>query len=566
MKAKLDVNFEANYHIELVEASTGDVKQAADFHNIPVAGLSSCLAAASQLSVPAGGSESSYTGTFMIVNTLRVGSGSTAPTRNDTALAEQLWSMQYASKKFEWADDYTGRVTATYVFPATSAYVGTIREVGLACMGGSMSGGSWFERHDALLCTRALITDSEGQPISFEKTDLDILTVTVTVEMSLSSSSASFKIFKHCSYIRHILYGLSNDYYGSHGTFSGTHGQINVCRFEADIERHYAKNAGPENIDQAIATYGMLPRTRDANGAHIEYPVKRLLATTVTSERYYKAVAIPGIGYWKMPNEDVLPTYTISSIAIGTGDGETTQFTNPLCYFKEETDIVYKNGVALTRGVDYEIYNIGNRNCLPEVTDILGIPKVTSAAVSNTTLEQRPLFIPTTLYGTPSKLAEYFGDEIAWCFSGSNPLYLEYDEAVTMNCLKCTGGLRSMSGTNGYNNIAVGTMFYLDASEDGITYNEVGSATLATSNGPFEIEFTNTTAKYWRLRTSHNGLVSIYSSNPDYYMTLNRKEPYVTFTEPPANGDVLTMDVGMDIIMKNSNFVIDTGCTLDITF
>lgn len=563
MKANVGINFSANYCMKLIDASSGNVKQQADFHNIPVVGFRSCLA--SIYSTSASGAADVNSAYNQLLNTLRLGSGSSEPSQSDTALSNQLWSVLNSGITFKWVDDYTGRATASYTIPATTAYVGTVREVGLACRAAGRNNYGSYNTDNALLCTRALITDSEGQAIEFEKTDLDILVVTVVVDMSIRSSSSAFEVFKRSMFIKNVLTGEYTSYFG----FGSEYGYPNLCRFHTDVEQYHTKASVGGVIETSVGSYSTLRRGwSDTVNAFVQYPVTRLLATVITSERYYKAIAIPGVGYWRLPNEEVMPTYTISGLAIGTGDGVKTQFTNPLSYFKEGTDVVYKNGVALTRDVDYTIHHAGNINCLPEVNEkVAGVPKITSSAYTNTTLSLRPLFLPTSFYGTPTQLKTYFGsDNVDYCFSNTYPLLLEYPEAVTMNCMKCTGSLRNMNGTNGYNNIPSGTTFYIDYSDDGVDYVELGSASLTEANGPFTIDFADTTAKYWRLRTSYSGVVCIYSSSPEHYMTLSRKQPYITFAEAPAEGDVITMDVGMDVIMKNSNFVVDIGATLIFSF
>ena len=129
--------------------------------------------------------------------------------------------------------------------------------------------------------------------------------------------------------------------------------------------------------------------------------------------------------------------------------------------------------------------------------------------------------------------------------------------------------MRAITGTGSgdYTTLPVGTIFYIDASENGTEYTELGSAATTASGynaeTAFDIDFDDTTAKYWRVRTNYTahpiGMAPPYGV---YYMTLNRKDPYIKFTTPPAEGDIITMDVDMDVIMKNSNFVVDVECKI----
>lgn len=553
MNANLGLKFNNKYNARLIDSKTGKVKQSTDFTNMVTIGIERFMTIAS-----VNATEYDRNSVYNMLSYLDVGSGSTAPTYEDTELDTFLWQASPASSSYEWVDDYTIRGTATYSFPATSSYVGNVHEVGLRGHTYISGGGNG----KTSLCTRALLTDSEGTPISFIKTDTDILELTVTIEISVSSSDPKFTIIKKSQF-------LLNFVTGSNSSIAGVYGYMNLCRYHADVEKANAaftnRVNGNSTLDKMVNSSIVAKRKNDAeeNVLYIRWPVVRILSTDITEERYYKAFALPGIGYWKLPNEDVFPAYTITGISIGTGDGTTTEFENPLCYFKKDTDKVYKNGAQLTRGTDYIINNVGNKDCLPEVAELNSPVKVTSAAVTSTTLNHMLLFVPSAYQSANAATAS---EDFAICFSGNSPLYIEYENEVTLNCLKSTGGFRYLQGTNGYGYVPTGTTFSLDYSLDGETYIEVGSYTTTTYNyttaTAFDITFEAVTAKYWRLRTSYTSYPIGISYGAGRYIMLNFKDPYITFAEAPADGDILTMDVDMDIAMKNSNFVIDVGAII----
>ena len=542
MNADIQMSFKNNYHVELVEANTGTIKQSGDFHNTVISNFYYLLTGANFKE---------------ILGALDVGSGTSTPSFTDTSLANKLWRASGSAVSFSWLTDYTARASCTYTFPATTDYVGTVTEVGLVSK--SYYSGSFVVNSYGKMVTRALLTDSEGQIISFEKTDLDILKITVTVELTFSSSNDSFKIFKRNYLTRRILdSSISSSSYA----LNVAYGYVNLCRYYADME--LANMYYDSSTDQALTA----TPTGDFTTRLITYPSTRLPATTITDERYFKAIALPGLGYWELPNEEIFPAYTISGISIGTGDGTTTAFTNPLCYFKAGTDKVYKNGVQLTRGVDYTINNRGNAKCLPEVAEFDTPIKVKSDVSSVTTLSSIVPFIASAQDVTTlrNSVQESLFSGFSLTFNQANPLYIEYAEATTFNCLKCVGQFVAFSGTNGYNNVPNGSKIHLDYSIDGVEYTELGSyTTTSTSNHTFSLDFADTTAKYWRLRvtTTVSGEIGFSSGfSGEQFITLNRKDPYITFIEAPADGDVLTMDVDMDVIMKNANFVVDAGCTI----
>lgn len=550
MNTKINMHFNNTYYLELIDASSGEVKQKGTFHNIVTKDFMACFVGRTR-----GSSEGSASNQRRSIGFLAVGKGTNPPTKDDTSLGSQLWSQRItpSTSDFEWLDEYTGKCTYTVTFPATSSYVGTVTEVGIL---GFYAGSSSVSA--TTLHTHALLTDSEGQLISFAKTDTDILKVSVSIELSLSSIDEHFKVFKYPFIVADMLLIIS----ASNSDFTNAIGKLNLCRFHYDIENfelYRNKVNSSRKIEQEVNA-GVLSSYTDE--CYLRFPVTRLGTDTITAERYFKGVAIPGIGYWKLPNESIFPAYSIVDIEVGVGDGTRTDFDNPLCYFKEGTDKIYKNGVQLTRGVDYTISNVGNAKCLPEVAELVVPSSITSGDTSISTVAWYPMFLPSSAQNAGAINT----GNIARLFSSTNPLFIEYDEPVTFNCLKSTGGFYKRYGDNSADGLSSGTSFYLDYSTDGVIYTELGSyktVTSGSSGSAFNIDFEDTTAKYWRLRTSSTTPIGMYAQGEQ--IMLNRKDPYIKFAVAPAEGDVITMDVMMDVIMKNSNFVLDVGCRIDFS-
>lgn len=544
--AKAKAKFELNntYIVELIDSKTNELKQSGKFHNIATVGLLQSI------------TNEWFMGIF---SDLLIGSGTNTPAYTDTALGNLLWSItdvESVKPTLEWLSDYTARAQKTFTVPATSSYVGTVTEVGLRC-----NSRTNYGTYDGPLATHALLTDSEGQIVAFNKTDTDILKITVIVEATLSSSDANFTIFKRPGILRYLLNCVASDSQVS------THykvGYMSLCRFYYEVENLEttigSSSISPMSIDQ-IVSGGAVSGSSNASSSYITWATSRLPATTQTTERYYKAIALPGIGYWKLPNENILPAYSLSAMNIGIGDGSTVSFANPIGYFKKDTDRIYKNGVLLTRDVDYTIDNFGNKDCLPELADKLNIVKAVSDVVVSGGSTYCPLFTPSST----SKVANTFDRTTTTpAFNASNPAYIEYEEEVEINCLKSTG-LYAVNSTGGYSPIPAGTKFFVDYSTDGETYTEVASIATPDTSGAFSLDFATTKAKYWRVRTNNSTNSYVALPTAGNYVTLNRKNPNIVFSEAPADGDVLTMEVDMDIIMKNSNFVVDLAARVDFT-
>ena len=560
MQTSINLKFNNTYDVKLINSTNGEIKQSGSFHNIVTKNLMQMLMGGHSTNLqPFSGSGGSWQ-LYNILAGLVVGSGTNEPSFTDTALQSKLWEAGPSSTSREWLNDYTVRCTGKYSFPATSSFVGTISEAGLGPNYREYYNGNYNTRFDPnCLMTHSLFTDSEGQVISFNKTDLDILEVSVTVEISMASSSENFILYKK-PYLLAVIAGFVT-FSSAYNSFSNM-GGIDLRRYRYDLENLTTGLS----VEQASADSGYkdITLTYDGSTAQITVPQARMGTGTITEERYYKAVALPFLGYWKLPNENVLPAYTISGLQVGVGDGVTTTFENPLNYFKAGSDKVYKNGVQLVNGVDYTLSNICNKDYLTELSDFNYPIKVTSSLMGSELLNninyQVCSFIRPSI--TPYKKPSQFDTNTECCaFNYDNPILIEYEEAVTLNYLKAYE-LITVYLNNGDTNSTYGECtFYVDASQDGEVYDNLGSYT--ANSGTFTFDFTETTAKYWRIRTSYNeSNRALILSGQGRYLTLGARKPNIVFTEAPAADDVITMDVEMDVIMKNSNFVLDIGCSI----
>lgn len=552
MRTDIAMTFNNNYHIELIDSKTNEIKQSGNFHNIVTCGFFKLLCGTYSTSdnfPTTDRSDLDYSAYSNILYALSVGSGSREPNLTDTYLQSPLWTVDGSGNNVRWLDDYTVKLSSEFTFPATTSYVGEVREVGLL--------GRYYRTYqsygrDATLLTRSLLTDSEGQPISFKKTDTDILKITVTVEFAINSSVDNFTLFKKPAVMNSII---SN----SDSCPRNRVGKLCMLENVYDLKQDDIPFIAAYHCS-CVELSGAISVATKKDEGYFRYPTTRLGSTNITTETYYRAIVIGGIGYWELPNENIFPAYSITDISIGTGDGSTLSFDNPLCYFKKDTEKIYKNGVLLTRNEDYTIDNKGNRLGLPFIND--EVPTRIYSNAGDVTYAVLIPFLPSSYLVTKGNETRNF----ARGFNAANPLYVEYEEPVTFNCIKCLGSMFACTAS-GYDDVPTNTTFYFDYSNDGIDYEELGSVTTTAIRGVFELDFIETTAKYWRLRTNCNrsGVLAIqsYDTSDRLGLYATRKNPYITFSEAPADGDLLTMDVEMDVIMKNSNYAVDVGCQIN---
>lgn len=543
MKAKLAIKANNTYKVELINGSTGETKQEGTFHNIVTNEMKRLLV------FTTGTNASSMENNWYCsaLYRLRCGSGTTTPAATDTKLTTPIWSLFSGTNSgVTWITPTTARCTGVFTIPASASYVGTVTEIGLYPL--TVPHTVYGDRGIGSNCvTHALLTDSEGQVISFVKTDLDILKITVTIELSFNIADDAFIPFPRPNIFNYMLNAV-----GSLGA-PWPYGGLELRRFHNDISNETAIRGAeaPAALDAAFPNSHLA--TNNGTRLGIDWPKVRIASSSYTSETYFRGLVITGLGGWQLPNESIFPAYTIQGISIGTGDGETTQFLNPLSYFKKDTEKIYKNGIQLTRGVDYTISSISDSGHIREISDIKGLlPKKVSYTGSHNKYNSNAMpLLRATMLPTTTQATDVIGG-----FTNSAPLKFEYDAPVTLNYLKAVN-LRTFSG--GYSDFT-GTIT-LESSADGETYTEVAKGTGAN----FDVSFIDTTAKYWQLKTTSTSSDrgDTYCMNNSCYISVGYSDPYITFTEAPAVNDVLTMDVEMDIIMKNSNFVVDAEASVD---
>lgn len=566
MQGDIKAKITGLYHVTLTDSVTGEIKYNNTFHNILTThGLRSLT----PYKLVDGGDE--------VTNGLYVGTGTAVPEFSDTGAKSLLWTTSAVSVVREYLNNgYTQKTTKSFRFPATSSYVSdAISEAGLYYNTAfSYTGGV---RRTYMWLTRCLFTDSEGHVITITKTDLDILDIVVELEITMTSSNSSiFKLYPKQNQLNTIMVGLDS--------YSREYGTLGLFKFDEDVNGVYPYlRSGSGTLQNPFGSYTMnMPAlggsiNNENKIATITSATVRIPNTVLTDEVYFRGLGFGTYGIFMLPNASFNP-YTISNIPIGTGDGETTEFTNPLSYFMKDTEVIKIDDVALTRGTDYTINNMGNVNkkfevCqnIKPVTAISGI-LYNDPVFGDYTSEVSSMFKPTTV----SRKAISQFDTSTECFgiNSSNSAILDFGEAKTFNFIKGYNIklLRKQISNNAYSIVNPTATVYVDASNDGEHWTNVCETTIASNS--IAADFDNAaTAQYWRIRTSQVDTDNIYdfaiiiqSTNytSDCGIALGYCDPIITFNTAPADGSIITMDVNMDIIMKNGNFAIDLAPAISL--
>jgi hypothetical protein len=290
-----------------------------------------------------------------IADQCNVGSGSSAPSANDTNVTSLLWRIAEDSSNPCWTELSQDKLSRTwhltYVIPASSSYVGTIREIGLVV--GNISNYPTF--------THALITDAEHNPIEIDKTYLDevVITVAVTLTRPLYTFGFGWCFYNGSlgeSHIRNLLLNNTLDQAN------------NYCRLT--LTSSWFWDGTPTMFCVRTREISQLTYDNNTHAISGSYEFDNTLAFT----DYINSLTVcggtisfyGGSGYHPptfrvlLPNTDIFPVTTLTGISLGTGDGITTDFAPIIPAWVANSEIVYVDGVAMTRGIDYLVDNLAN--------------------------------------------------------------------------------------------------------------------------------------------------------------------------------------------------------------
>lgn len=490
---------------------------------------------------------------------LAAGSGSTVPSESDTALSKYLWSTTTIENiQLPEIVENMWELKFRFKFPATTSYVGTITELALY----SSSINSNY------IMTRALIKDTEGNPISITKTDIEVLYVDIHMQMRLSSNS-------HLVWIPHYF-----RYKNDHSLIAAFPNFSNMFM--------YACGAYPDEFTDGrrlgskvtpTMTYSTSTDTMQASKG-------RFTTDNMPNQTYINAIIlIPDGGTysannpmacWKFPDSDVFPPVTLANMRVGTGDGETTEFVPPLNFWMKDTEKIYVDNVLQIRGVDYTCDHINNLSgqyaLMPSnFCKIKNKIKRESSATNVSHYGYHPLkggYIQN--YSGWSEGTSYTYYSLEW--DNEHPLEWELIEDPQIPIDADTfvmQGITARHGTFSSYNMQ-GVKFTLSYSVDGQSWNEIETYTQTTpeSVASYTFRFETVRAKYWKLSvdmseakftTIRNYSVCCNDNNKLSYLRKQGKP--IVFAKPPENGAIITMEADIDRPMKNENFVIDVNPT-----
>lgn len=474
-------------------------------------------------------------------------------------------------------------LTYQFIIPANTTYVFTAGSFGIThhCSSNMDPGTTYL--NNLHYYTRGQLKDAEGNPITINKTALDKLII--DVEWQLNFVDGDFTWFKGWDNLmnhaqisgREFTAMLTNMLYIS---------TLPIDKGKVSHRQYYYDQVGYESLNCALNwMYKLNPAWKKDAMTDYAYKPTETPQIRVPQEmlpgRYINTIGILGVGAIQLPNSNVFPNYTMQDIPVGTGDGSTTDFECPIPCFLKDTDKVYKNGILLTRDVDYTIDHKHNRQKCLSISEgnfakiIDGcIYQYTANKVKKGSTLWGGIFMPfSACIDIPgSYQASYYYYTIKFYkMSTSKPMILDMEKETEINYF-----------VSPY--IKGGDKLKLYHSNDNINYTYVGevnvlSTHIAAGNNIPEVNklsFNTIKARYWKIEiTSKDGKDAEYEfdnythSNSNTSIEETKTYMYnqcgflgyvgepIKFKTPPAKGDIITMDVSLDRPYKTTQNVID---------
>jgi len=449
------------------------------------------------------------------------GKGSGTPASTDTALFNKIGALSVNGyNDHTYAVDYrTGvaRRQAVGTINAEEAVGETITELGIG--------------YDATHCvTHAMLEDMEGNPISIEKTDTDVIKIYATIFVHWPDGGwygGSVNVRSVASNYTLIAFLTGA---GSGGTVQdGILKFGRIARITGTSGNDKRTNTKALAINKANKTITVSGRV---NADSLNLPIRAVAIEAETINTGGSVALWLVLGSWFTPP-------AISAEPVGTGDGSATGFATA---FPVKTGgTVYVDGVAAS--------GVTVRPGPAAVTNLeLWFNQLNAAGADALTESGTPIYANSSNIPTGELSPAYLANN-ATTPAFENPFY-------SMGIGKVQAKLN-----NGGGSYITGTLV-AQASDDCENWADVctvsgNSSSFAESAVPAAYQ----QKKYWRFKntagTSRYWYIHAVGAAAD-------EAHNIVFDTPPAAGAVITVDYTPDCIAKDSNHVLDLSATLTL--
>lgn len=594
MKNKINMRMHNTYLFEVLDTSTGRIRQMAKAENTVVP-------QAYNRSFSAG---MPLFGCFKVTAEENL--------EDLTNLVNPLWAaVAFELVSSEYLDDYTVHLVLKGTIPALSSYVGEFSCIGSFSSNYNASASYFnFAKYGI---SKALIKDAEGNVIKINKTDLDQITVTLHAYISISSGDDILEILPRCTIISAALNNWRRNVGDGMGALLGMNElydakNIGGLGSDSDLSRIFSETSSGTYDAEGVLGY-LFVYNRDIVYDNEQNAVTK---STIRMARgsYNKPVLYNFLGIntynqsesfalVKFPNINLLPIYRMSDMQLCVGDGETTHYELPIGYFLKDTEQIKIGETILIRDVDYTIDNHTSypnneyanpwswatfENCYEH-----SIP--TGSAVKST-----PLFTSIKSF---MNYQDYHRAGCMYMYNdkANKDLILQrpantYGYPTAVNYFRIANLSMAASNSEAEVRYMDGLQFVLYSSDDKQSWIE--RARLEVPEGysydggkrysSFDLEctFDSIDAEYWKIviDTSNAKYPDKHTAETLYGVTTGSTAKYnmllygcrvpwlgykgagINFTTPPAAGAIVMFNAELDRPIKNKDYVFDVSYVL----
>ena len=511
------------FDVIVQDTRTGKVKQTATAYNIILNRWFYCLTASGGISWECYHLQNISFGT---------GSGTLDVTR--TSMFSQL-GVKAATAVDTVYDHPTSYVTKEIRLEAEEYNGSTITEVGFQ---DSYSNNRY-------LVTHAFLKDSEGNQIAIAKTDSDVVIIRGTFYVTFTQGGfGTSGIYAPESENLIISCIFGNNNLPMNVRFSGF---ISDTPVKMGARSHGTKTTTLANCTKNTAAW------------QLDYPVFTWSDVECNGQTV-KQIGMPGFAAISLPDSSIFTPISISHLSIGTGDGSTTEFDIGSPLFAPESEAIYVDGVALTRGTDYTVDPTNNmidmrENYWSAEFDALS-DNVEFGNLKTRTMTGTPYYDPiawwacTNAYHYPSSCI----------ISSTTPIWIDFGLARDCNRMKFE--LVTVPSTQ-IDNVVI------EYSSDNVGWTAV-SATRSEQVWSFPL----TSARYWRVYIpSYTWTYALQLSNlpvRDSQVTgtsffLGKVTPGLKFLTAPAAGAAIQASFTLNYPYKTANNLLKFTASLVFT-
>jgi len=519
-KIDTQINIHNRFDIEVIDARTGDKRQEAKAYNVVCDNMWTEL------------DKSHTTSKYEWFNKITYGRGNGTPSSEDADLFSTIASV--LASDLTYGVDYANAVCwirkSIHIDELTSNGE-TISEIGIRSTNG-------------VLCTHAMLQDMNGNHISIQKSNTDILNIYATVYVHLAPELLDVNntiqvdlslINNGLSFLRWLAGDVSDNYYTSGGlkVFNPLKGRLHCTDQKNSPRPPFDYVVGTPVYDAGSRTYTLTGRCP-----------------------YDQNNDFKGLGWWSVLSSDWSGTYSyeyenpqlaikaappvfggskIVGEEVGTGDGLTTHFATKFDYpenAKVYVDGVLRNDVTVDKAPLYNTH-MGQYFEYGTVKDGVLYPKFNAKyvgyyalgdfdAIGFSRLEHGILYNPNYMHG----ISSFYADVYSSYYYGCTGIAVS-DDLINWDYILGDGS------------------------------SEIGNATVVV---PEEHRY----KKYWKVEVSRLRTENDICPCIKNLVAADLTGSNIHFGTPPAEGAVITIDYDTQVIAKDINHVFDLSLTVHL--